>query len=84
MVVNARKLLQQTEIGNDLLLNISTLRGMSFMDWARGRELFDAAYHQMSNAMDQVAEGDSAEEDAAKLDHLRDAAEIINASGTDA
>jgi NTE family protein len=83
MVVNARKLLQQTEIGNDLLLNISTLRGMSFMDWARGRELFDAAYHQMGDAIDLAEDGVITEEGATKLDRLRDAAEIINASGTD-
>ena len=76
MVVNARKLLQKTEIGPDVLLNISTLRGMSFMDWARARELFNAAHDQISNAMDTVelAEGDG------KLDHLRAAAESINAS----
>jgi hypothetical protein len=65
MVVNARKLLQETEIGSDILLNISTLRGMSFMDLARGRELFNAANDQISNAMNSVelAEG------AGKLDH---------------
>lgn len=76
MVVNARKLLQETEIGSDILLNISTLRGISFMDWARGRELFNAANDQISNAMKAVelAEG------AGKLDHSRAAAQSINAS----
>ena len=76
MVVNARKLLQETEIGSDILLNISTLRGMSFLDLARGRELFNAANDQISNAINAVelAEG------AGKLDHLRAAAQSINTS----
>lgn len=49
---------------------------MSFMDWARGRELFNAAHDQISNTMDTVemAEGDG------KLDHLRVTAENISTS----
>jgi len=75
MVVSARKLLLQTDIGTDVLLNIPPLRGMSFMDWARGRELYNTAYTQMSDALDQTA-GDTAH----PLEHLRHAAEIINQS----
>ncbi len=74
MVVNARKLLRQTEIGEDVLLNLSTLRGMSFMDWKRGRELFDFAYKQMSDAIDQVdLSGPNG-----RVDGLRHAANAIN------
>ena len=76
MVVNARKLLQQTKIGQDVLLNTTILRDMSFMDRARGRELFNAAHDQISNAMDSV----ELAEDAEKLNRLRAAAVSINAS----
>ena len=83
MVVNARKLLQRTDIGTDILLNISTLRGMSFMDWARGRELFDSAYQQMSGAMDKAAVFAGDVEGNGQLDQLRGAATIINERETD-
>jgi NTE family protein len=76
MVVNARKLMQDIDMGDDVLLNLSTLRGMSYMDWKRGRELFDFAHRQMSEALDACAE-DANEVDA--LGRLRLAAQIINA-----
>lgn len=77
MVVNARKLLQQTDIGSDVLLNLSTLKGMSFMDWKRGRELFDFAYAQMSDAMDTPSHQTSPN----PMDRLRLSAQQINATG---
>lgn len=82
MVVNARKLMRQTEMGEDVLLNLSTLRGMSFIDWKRGRELFDFAYTQMSEAIDCVA-ASGTPQDASEIDRLRAAACLINAPEND-
>ncbi|WP_415403995.1 patatin-like phospholipase family protein [Tateyamaria sp. SN3-11] len=74
MVVNARKLLRQIDVGSDVLLNISVLRGMSFMNWKRGRELFETSYAQMDAVLTQTAQ-----EGQSKLDHMRAASVIINA-----
>lgn len=82
MVVGARRLLKQTDIGTDVLLNISPLRGMSFMDWTRGRELFKTSYAQMSKAMDQVKDIEITASDP--FVRLREAAKTINQDGTDA
>lgn len=79
MVVSARKLLQQTDIGRDVLLNIPPLRGMSFMDWTRGRELFDASYAQMSQAMEDVEDVNMKASDP--FAQLREAAKLINETG---
>lgn len=80
MVVNARKRLQQTEIGKDVLMNIAMLEGMSFLDWTRGRELFEAAYDQMACAIDAVPDIQGETEDTARLELLRAASETINAA----
>ena len=76
MVVNSRRMLQHTEIGDDVLMNISTLHGMSFMNWKRGRELFDVSYDRMGKAMEE-AKGDGSIPKG-KIPLLKDAADIIN------
>lgn len=76
MVVNARKRVRQINVGDDVLLNISVLRGMSFLDWKRGRELFDATYAQIAGllkAIPQVADSHSA-----RLDRLRGVADALD------
>ena len=76
MVVNARKLLTEIDIEDDVLLNLSVLEGMSFLDWRRGRELVDAAYKQMDMAMaraDEVSggnEGDAFERLKSAANHI--------------
>ncbi len=77
MVVNARKLLRQIDVGDDVLLNISVLRGMSFMDWKRGRELFDTTYTQISGMLRANAVGASTH--MAQLDRLREVAAALDA-----
>ncbi|MEM7597961.1 MAG: cyclic nucleotide-binding and patatin-like phospholipase domain-containing protein [Pseudomonadota bacterium] len=77
MVVNSRRLLMHTDIGDDVLLNISTLKGMGFMNWKRGRELFDVSHDRMVKAMEQAAENDSRITQQ-KIPHLKAAADIIN------
>jgi NTE family protein len=83
MVVSSRKLLEQTEIGPDVLLNISPLKGMSYMNWTRGRELFDAAYTQMADALDRLPSHPDEVTDKNRLDRLHKAAETINAVSAD-
>ena len=76
MVVNARKLLRQIDIGDDVLLSVSVLRGMSFMDWKRGRELFNVAYGQISGMLAHApGEFDT---HAARLERLRGLATALD------
>ena len=77
MVVNARKLLRQIDVGDDVLLNLSALPGMSFMNWKRGRELFDTTYAQISDMLGHT--GDDRDSHAARLERLRGVAAALDA-----
>lgn len=77
MVVNSRRMMQHMDVGDDVLLNISPLKGMGFMNWKRGRELFDVSHDRMNKAMEQAAEKDG-RLTKQKIPHLKAAAEIIN------
>lgn len=77
IVVNARKLLRQIDVGNDVLLNISVLPGMSFMDWKRGRELFETTYSRVSDMLGKT--GGGADDHAGRLDRLRAVAAALDA-----
>ncbi|MEM6371214.1 MAG: cyclic nucleotide-binding and patatin-like phospholipase domain-containing protein [Pseudomonadota bacterium] len=77
MVVNARKLLRQTNVGDDVLLNISVLRGMSFMDWKRGRELYDTTYDQISEMLAQSPDGP--DDHQGQMERLRGVAAALDA-----
>ena len=81
MVVNARKLLRQIDVGNDVMLNISVLRGMSFMDWKRGRELFDTTYAQISGMLSLAPDApDGSTSHADKMARLRSVAAALDAA----
>ncbi|MEM9871271.1 MAG: patatin-like phospholipase family protein [Pseudomonadota bacterium] len=80
MRVNARKLLTEINVEDDVLLNLSVLKGMSFLDWKRGRELFDAAYQQMELAMARADEVDGTG-DAGCIERLKAASEHIHEVG---
>ncbi|MEL6450640.1 MAG: patatin-like phospholipase family protein [Pseudomonadota bacterium] len=75
MVVNARKLLRNIDIGDDILMNVAVLRQLNSMDWKSGRELFDTAYEHMSDAL----KDSPARPGLHPFDRLRDAAVLINA-----
>ena len=75
MVVNARKLLASIDVGTDVLLNIAVLQGMSFMNWKRGRELYESAYAQMNIALTQTQASD-----ADRMEQLRAASVLVNAA----
>ena len=79
MVVNSRNLLAKTDFGSDVLLNVTIQKKVSFVDWTKGQQLFDAAYAQMNAALKQVP--DQGTDDAARLARLRAVAGLINAAG---
>ena len=56
MAVNAQRLIGRTDVGSDVLLNIRTLPGMTFMNWDQGRAMFEDAYQQMKVALGNDAE----------------------------
>jgi len=53
MVITARRLLEATDMGDDILLDIPTLPKMGFLEWKRGREQFDAAYEAMNRSLSE-------------------------------
>lgn len=77
MIVNSRRLLEHTPMGDDILLQLPTLKRMGFLEWRKGRALFDAAYSEMNAALE--AAGNPADTDpATRLDILRRAAAAVN------
>ncbi|MEL7093203.1 MAG: patatin-like phospholipase family protein [Pseudomonadota bacterium] len=82
MVVNARRLLNEIDVGDDVLLNLQVLPGMSFMDWKRGRALFDAAHAQMEGALARAGSFDTSTA-AGRLDHLRAASPLVKQVAAD-
>lgn len=82
MVVNARRLLNEIEVGEDVLLNLSVLPGMSFMDWKRGRELFGVAYEQMEQALMRADPVDATTQDG-RMVQLREASKLVKGVAED-
>ena len=79
MVVNARKLLRQINPENDVIFNISVLKGMSFMNWRRGRELFETTYNEMQTALAHAQDAVEGQGTLAQMERLHLVAEVINA-----
>ncbi len=78
MIVNSRRLLENTPMGDDILLQLPTLRRMGFLEWGKGRALFNAAYEEMTNALKAAGVPDDPANAEQKLEALRRAAEIVN------
>ena len=78
MVVNARKLLSETDIGDDALMNMPTLRGMSFLDWKPGKRLFEAAYVATAQALTDAGPLPDGASDSERFAHLRAAATLMD------
>ena len=74
MVVNARKLISETDIGDDALMNMPTLKGMSFLDWKPGKRLFEAAYTATAEALAAADPVPENADDATRFSQLRQAA----------
>jgi len=79
MIVNSRRLLENTPMGEDILLQLPTLRRMGFLEWRKGRKLFQAAYDEMTRALENAGVPGAGASEAQRLDALRKAAEIVNA-----
>jgi NTE family protein len=56
MVITARRLIEATDMGDDVLLEIPTLPRMGFLEWKRGREQFNTAYEAMSRALSETGQ----------------------------
>lgn len=54
MIVNARRLMEQTDTTGDVLIELVPLRGMGFLEWKKGRQLFDDAYQDMSKKLSKL------------------------------
>lgn len=74
MIVSSKHFFEQARMDGDVLIEISTLRAMGFLDWTKGRLLFDAAYSDMSQALDATAKQTKGSQYA----HLVAVSEIIN------
>lgn len=70
MVVSSRRLMDTVAQEDDVMLEISTLPGMGFLDWGKGQRQFDAAYVAMVAALEDV-EANTPGRGADGLDELR-------------
>jgi NTE family protein len=55
MIVNSERRLANTDPGDDVFLPVRPLPGMGFLDWTKGRRLFDDAYTRASAALEAEA-----------------------------
>ncbi|MGI1663275.1 patatin-like phospholipase family protein [Palleronia sp. KMU-117] len=74
MIVNSERRLANIDPGSDIFVPVSPLPGMGFLDWTRGRRLYEATYARASAAL--AAEADAG---ATGLDLLRRAAARLSA-----
>lgn len=75
MVITARRVLEETDMSGDVLLDIPTLPKMGFLEWKRGREQFNTAYQSMKQALE---EGDERlGKDAGSLERIRVAGDFL-------
>ena len=53
MIVNSERRLADTDHGADIFLPIHPPKGMGFLEWGRGRELFDLTYRRTAQALEE-------------------------------
>lgn len=70
MVVSSQRLMDSLVQEDDVMLEISPLPGMGFLDWGKGQRQFDAAYVAMVAALEDV-EANSPGRGTDGLDELR-------------
>ncbi|MBU2994426.1 patatin-like phospholipase family protein [Octadecabacter sp. 1_MG-2023] len=70
MVVGARKLMQQTNLKGDILIELQPIKGMGFLDWRKARLQFDAAYVEMIDVLDNLDIKTAATNDAERTHYL--------------
>lgn len=74
MVVNAERKIAMTDPRQDVILEMPNLQGMGFLDWTKGRRQFEAAYQNMSAALESA----SADAEKTGFDLLRSAAQQLS------
>ncbi len=52
MTMNSRRLIEQTEWGDDILIELPVVPGASFLDWTRGQAHYNAAHQALATAID--------------------------------
>ena len=77
MVVNSRRLLSNLDKQDDIFIEYRPPRGTNFLDWRKGKELFDGAYEVMNEAFLRV-DKEQPELKESPLLRLRAAADLVN------
>lgn len=52
MTMNSRRLIEQTEWGDDILVELPVVPGASFLDWTRAQAHYNAAHNALATALD--------------------------------
>lgn len=55
LVVNSEMVQANVDPGGDIFINMQRIPGMGFMQWAKGRELFDKTYEQTAGRLNALA-----------------------------
>ena len=76
MVVTARRKMNETELGEDIIMPIPVMHGMGFLEWSKGEKQFDLAYKAIDDALKTAAE-----DGHAGLEQLRAAAISLSHRG---
>ncbi len=59
MIVNSERRLAKADHGHDVFLPIRPLKGMGFLQWERGRELFETTYRRTAEALEVASKDHS-------------------------
>lgn len=54
MIVSARRLMENTDTTGDVVIDLSPLPGMGFLEWKKGRRQFETAYEDMCKRLDAL------------------------------
>ena len=84
MTMNSRRLIAETDLGRDVLIELPVRNGASFLDWTRGQDHYQLANRLLSDALAQSApdpaKGAAPATDAV-IERLRAAAAILRQAG---
>jgi NTE family protein len=80
MTMNSRRLIAETDLGHDVLIELPVRNGASFLDWTRGQDHYLHANRLLSQALTQAEPGQTAgaaPTTDAVVERLRAAASIL-------
>lgn len=84
MTMNSRRLIAETDLGRDVLIELPVRNGASFLDWTRGQDHFNHANRLLREALAQNQTGlagSAAPTSDAVIERLRAAAYILRQAG---